>query len=213
MSCIARRRRRLRVCCTDICHSTLNPTLGLIVVLAVQDSEDGEEEVENVKVKADACGNLLFDVIMSHDQLSVDEDIATEDQGRNHAIYQLDSLAAGEESRHETKDDQNPQGAKQIGHPVCEIIFGLAGKQGQTDEDAEGENQGLNDDSTLVEGGHDRNAICLETREPGQEQHVGRIGLAFPECEEHEANGSEERQPHHPCVGLDPVAISRGEEG
>lgn len=41
----------------------------LVVLLAVEDPEDGQEEVENVEVKADRGGDLLFDLVVANDQL------------------------------------------------------------------------------------------------------------------------------------------------
>jgi hypothetical protein len=32
----------------------------LVILLTVQDAQDGKEEVEDIEIKADACGNFLF---------------------------------------------------------------------------------------------------------------------------------------------------------
>lgn len=102
---------------------------GLVaVVLAVQDSQDGQEQIQDIQVEADAGGNLLFDVIMAHDQLGVDEDISGEDEGRDDPIHQFDGRAVWEEGRHESEQNQRPQRPKQIRNPAREVVFGLACK-------------------------------------------------------------------------------------
>ena len=80
---------------------------------------------------------------MSRNQLCIDQNIATEDQSRSTSVDQLDRLATREECRRKTKDDQNPQSAKQIWHPAREIILRLAGEQCQGNEDAQRDDQSL----------------------------------------------------------------------
>ena len=58
----------------------------------------------------------------------------------------------------------------------------------------------------------DADAICLQPREPGQEDQIRRVTLAFPEREQHEADGAEERNPHHPLITLDPILVRLAEE-
>lgn len=41
----------------------------LVVLLAVQNPEDGEEKVEDVEVEGDGCGNLLLNLVVADDQL------------------------------------------------------------------------------------------------------------------------------------------------
>lgn len=146
---------------------------------------------------------------MAHDQLGVDEDVAAENQGCDAAVDELDGAAAGEEGGHEAEDDQHPQRAEEVGHPGCEVVFCLAGEEGQGDEDAEGEQQGLHDDAGVVEGGDDADGVGFERGEAGQEGEVGRVGFALPVGQEHEADGAEEGEPHHPAVGLDPGLVGR----
>ncbi len=60
--------------------------------------------------------------------------------------------------------------------------------------------------------GDDADAICLQSREPCQEHQVRRVTLAFPEREQHKADGAEEGDPHHPLVTLDPIFVRLAEE-
>ena len=55
--------------------------LCLIVLLAVKNPEDGKEQVDYVQVKGDSCSNLFLNMIVAHDELGVDQDIAAEDEG------------------------------------------------------------------------------------------------------------------------------------
>jgi hypothetical protein len=185
----------------------------LVILLAVEDPQDSEEEVDHVQVKADGGGDLLLHVVMSHDQLGIDEDIAAEDKGGDDAVDEFDCLAAREERGHEAKDDKNPQRAEKIRHPARKVVLGLASKQRQGDEDAQRQNQCLNHNARLVEGCDDADRICLQEGEAGQEEQVRGVGLALPEGQEHEGDRAEERGPHQPAVGLDPVPVGAGEEG
>ena len=42
---------------------------ALVVLLAVQNPENGQEQVEDIEVEADGCRNLLFHLVMTDDQL------------------------------------------------------------------------------------------------------------------------------------------------
>lgn len=111
----------------------------LVVVLAVQDPQDREEQIKNVQIQANAGGNLFLDVVVSHDQLRVDENIAAEDQRRTCAVDEFHGRVVREERSHESEDDQDPQSAKKIGHPARKVVFALAGEEGEEDENREGD--------------------------------------------------------------------------
>lgn len=96
---------------------------------------------------------------MAHNQLRINEDISREDERSNTAINELDAAIVGEESSHEPEDYEQPQSAEQVGHPVREIIFGLACEEGQGHEDAERDDEGLNDDARVVERGYDADGV------------------------------------------------------
>ncbi len=49
---------------------------SLIVLLAVEDSENGEEEVDDIEVETDGRGDFLLDVVVSHDKLCVHQDVS-----------------------------------------------------------------------------------------------------------------------------------------
>lgn len=185
----------------------------LVVVLAVQNAQDGEEQVENVQVQADARGNVFIHVIVSHDQLSVHEDVAAEDEGCDTAVNEFGRGVSWEKGGHEAEDDHQPQGAKQVWDPAREVVLGLACEHGQEDEDAQGHDEGLDDDAALVERRDDADAVRFQGGEAAQEDHVLRITLALPVRQKHEADGAKQRHPHHPRVGLDPVSVAGGEEG
>ena len=52
--------------------------LPLVVLLAIQDSENSEEQVDYVQIKANSSRNLLFDMRMSHDELCIHEYVSGE---------------------------------------------------------------------------------------------------------------------------------------
>lgn len=186
---------------------------SLVVLLAVEDAQNSEEEVDDVKVQADRSSNFLFDVVVAHDQLSVNQDISAEDQRRNDSVSELNHGVLGEESCHETEDDEHPETTEEVWHPAGEVILALAGKQRESDEDGGGEDESLQDDPALVERGDDTDRVCFQRSETAQEEEVGGVRLALPEGKEHKPDRAKERHPHHPLVCLDPILVPRAEEG
>lgn len=150
---------------------------------------------------------------MPHDELGVDQDISAEDECGASTIDQFNGAAVREESGHEPENDEDPQRAKEVGHPTCKVVLGLASEEGQGDEDAEGDDERFNDNARLVEGRDDTDGVCLEQSEGAEEDEICWIALPLPVSEEHEADGAEERDPHHPAVGLNPAPVRDGEEG
>lgn len=167
-------------------------SLDSVVLLAVEDAQNGEEEVEDVEVEADGGGDLLLDVVLAHDELGVDEDVGAEEEGGDAAIDELGGGAVGEEHGHEAEEDEGPEGAEEIGRPRGEVVLCLAREGREEDEDSRGEDDGVEDDGSLVEGDDDGDGVGLGEGEGGEEDEVGRVGLALPESEEKEAEGSKE---------------------
>lgn len=153
-------------------HFLLLNQTKLVILLAVQDSQDGKEQVEDVEIQADSSGDLLFWVVVGHDHLSVHQDITREDQSGYHTVHQFHRLAPGEEGSHETEDYEDPESTEKVWLPCGEVVLGLASKQCEEDEDAEGNDEGLDNDARLVERSDNRNAVCLERREAREEKHV-----------------------------------------
>lgn len=107
-------------------------------------------------------------MVVSHDELGVHQDIATEDEGRHHTIDQLHRAAMRKERSHEAEDDEHPQRAEKIGHPAREVVFGLASEEGQGDEDAEREDERLDHNSRFIEGCDDADGVGFEEGESAQ---------------------------------------------
>lgn len=121
-------------------------THTLVLLLAVKDTKDGEEQVDNVEIQADGGSNLLLDVVRAHDELGVDEDVAAEDKGGQAAVDELGGGAVGQEHGDEAEEDQAPEGAKQVRHPRGEVVLGLEGERGQEDEHASRQEDGVEHD-------------------------------------------------------------------
>jgi len=98
----------------------------LIIALAVEDPQDREEQIDDVQIETDGSGNLLFDMVLAKDQLGVHENIAREYERGKATVYQLASAAVGQEGGHEAEEQEAPERAKEIRHPRCEVILGLA---------------------------------------------------------------------------------------
>ena len=109
-------------------------------------------------------------MIVPHDELSIHQDVPTEDECRHNTVDQLDRAAVREERRHEPEDDEHPERAEEIGHPACEVVFGLAGEQGQGDEDTKRENKCFDHNPGFVEGRDDADGVGFEHSEAGQEE-------------------------------------------
>lgn len=80
----------------------------LVVLLAIEYSEDGKEQVDDVQVKRDSRSNLLLNMIMPHDKLGVDQDISAEDERCHRSVDELRSAVVGKESCHEAKKYEYP---------------------------------------------------------------------------------------------------------
>ena len=54
--------------------------------------------------------------------LSVNKNVAAEDERGHNAITQLKSRGMREEGGHEAEEDENPEGAEEVGHPYCTLV-------------------------------------------------------------------------------------------
>lgn len=64
-------------------------------------------------------------MIVTQDQLCIDENISRKDDGSNATIHQFRSARRGEESSDETPEDKEPQGEEKVGLPCSEIVLAL----------------------------------------------------------------------------------------
>ena len=87
------------------------------------------------------------------------------------------------------------------------IILRLTSKQRQRHKNAKREYERLQHYPALIETRYHTDTVGFEACEAGEEDEVGWVALAFPEGEQHEADGAEEGDPEHPLVGLDPGAV------
>lgn len=152
-------------------------------------------------------------MVMPHNQLRINEDIRREDQRTQHTIDKLHGTVERQEHGHKPEQNHEPQRAKQVRHPVREVVLGLAGEERQGDEDAQRQNERLHDDLGVVEGCYHADGVGFEEGEAGEEEEVCGVGLALPVCCEHEAEGAEDGDYHEPEVGLNPCSVGGVEEG
>ena len=139
-------------------------------------------------------------MIVAHNELGVHQNISAEDEGRHRSIDKLGSAIVGEESCHEPEKDEYPQAAEQVRHPIREVILCLASKESQSDKDASCQHESQKDNFRVVEGHNNGYRVGFQECEATQEEKICRVGLSFPECQEHEPDGTEERNPHHPRI-------------
>lgn len=198
-----------REACQDIKAQEIPvaPLVRLVVVLAVEDAQNRQKQIQDIQIQRNSGGNLLLNVVVAHNKLSIYQDVAREDQRTQHTVDQLGGAAEWHEHGHETEKDHEPQRAEEVGHPAGKVILGLAREQRKRDEDTQGQDECLHDNPRLVERRHNTDGVCLHQRESGEEQQVRWVGLALPVGCEHEAEGAKDRDDHEPEVALDPVAV------
>lgn len=88
-----------------------------VVLLAVENPQNGEEEIDDVEVQRDGCCDFLLNMIVSHNQLRVHQDVSAEDEGRYDSISELNLAVVWEECRHEAENDEYPERSKEVRHP------------------------------------------------------------------------------------------------
>lgn len=126
-------------------------TVRLVVVLAVQDAQNRQEEVQDIQIQRNGGGDLLLNVIVAHNKLGVHEDITGEDQGTQHTVDELGGATKRHKHGHESEKDHEPQRAEEVGHPAGKVIFSLACEERERDKDAQCKGQGLHDNPGFVE--------------------------------------------------------------
>ena len=89
----------------------------LVVLLAIQYPQNRQEEVDHVQVQADRRRDLLLNMIVSHDKLRVNQDVAAEDERSDNTVAELEAGRLREEPGHEAEEDEDPEGAEEVGHP------------------------------------------------------------------------------------------------
>lgn len=147
----------------------------LVVLLAIENPQDSEEEVDDVEVKRDRCCNLLLNMVVAHHKLRIDQDVSAENQGSDGAVDQFYGTTVREESRHEAEDDENPEAAEEIRHPRRKVVLGLACEDCQGDKDSRGDDERFQNNLRLVEGHDDRDGVSLKRRETAQEEQICRV--------------------------------------
>lgn len=128
--------------------------------------------------------------MMTHHELSINEDVAAKNESCDGSIDELSRGAVGEEHGHEAEEDKTPESAEKIRHPGSEIILGLAGKSSKEDENTSSKYNGIEDDFGLVEGYDDGDGVSFGKGKERQEEEICRVGLSLPVRETHENHGS-----------------------
>lgn len=146
-------------------HLYLADARSLVILLAVQDPQDRKEQVDNIEVQTDCRSNFLLHMVVPDDQLGVDKNVAAEDERRQSAVDEFARAAVGEESSHESEQNESPKSAEKVGHPASEVVLGLARESGEEDKDTRGEENGVEDDGGLVKGDDDGDSVGFEDSE------------------------------------------------
>lgn len=151
-------------------------------------------------------------MVVSHNKLSIHEDVTREDQGTQHTVDELGGATKRHEHGHESEKDHEPQRTEEVGHPAGKVVLGLAREERERDEDTQCQDKCLHDNSRFVERCHHTDGICFHQGEAGEEQQICWVGLALPVGCEHEAEGAKDGDDHEPEVALNPGTVCIIEE-
>ena len=77
-----------REACQDIKAQEIPVSLlvCLVVVLAVEDAQNRQEQIQDIQIQRNSSRNLLLNVVVTHNQLSIHQDVTREDQGTQHTV-------------------------------------------------------------------------------------------------------------------------------
>jgi len=153
----------------------------LIVIHVVEDAENHQEEINEVKIEADSAHDVLIGTKSLGDEVGVEYNISTEQQASEEAIDQVHCSAKWNEDSNETGHEEGDQTTEQIGAQAWEIVLGLEREQGESQEDTKRNQQGLEHNDLIVEGDNDAQRHALHNREGRQKDEVDRIAVSFPE--------------------------------
>jgi hypothetical protein len=152
-------------------------------------------------------------MVVAHDELRVHKNVSRKHQRRDAAVDEFERAVHREESGHEPENDQQPQRAEQVWHPVRKIIFGLACEERQGDEDPQRDDECLHDDPGIVERGDDADRVGFESGEGGKKEQIRWVAFALPVCQEHKPDRTDKGDDHEPGIRLDPCAVRVAEKG
>lgn len=91
-------------------------------------------------------------MVVSHYHLGIHQDVAREDNSHDTGISQLNGAVVREEGGDKAEQDQGPQAHAQNTGPRRKVILGLAGEDGQADEDSSSQEDSLENNAGIVEG-------------------------------------------------------------
>lgn len=84
----------------------------LVVVLTIQDTQNGQEQVQHIQVQGNGSSNLFLDVVVAHDHLGIKEDVSREDKSTKNTVYCLHHAAEGQEHGDEAEQNQEPESSE-----------------------------------------------------------------------------------------------------
>lgn len=108
-------------------------TLSFSVVVSVfQQREDEPEEVQNIQIQCNRGHDLIFNTEFLHDELSVNDYVAAEDQCTQSRINHMKARGLGwEEHEDKAHGYEHPQANAQDSLITGKVILGLECKGGQ----------------------------------------------------------------------------------
>lgn len=159
-------------------ESTLHARLTVLQV--VEQTEDAEEQIDEVEIKADSPHNVFVRGKLGVDDISIVNDVAGEEQAAPDRVDEVHGLVEGDDHPHKPSHAESDQTAEQPRAHSFEIIFGLEGEQRQSDEDAERDQKCLKDNNIIVEGNHHTQSKCFHGGECGEQNKVPWVRVALP---------------------------------
>jgi len=117
----------------------------------VEQAKDIQEEIDEVQVKADSAHDVLVGRKSCVDEVRVVDYIAAEEQSTSSCDQKIESAVEWKEYPDETGHHESDDASEEPRSKTGEVILGLQGEQGQTQEDAKGDQQSLKDYVGFVE--------------------------------------------------------------
>src|SRR4051812_1973019 len=94
-----------------------------VIILTVEDPQDGQEQVDDIQIQANGSGNLLLDVVVAQHHLRIDKYVPAEDEGADAAEDELGGARVWQEGVHEAEEHHGPERAVQVRHPGGKVVF------------------------------------------------------------------------------------------
>jgi len=177
---------------------------SLVILEIVEEAQDAQKEVEEVKVQADGSHDVLIWGKSVVDQVRVVYDVSAEQERPSNRVQQVDGVREGNEQPNNPRHTDSNKAAEEPRTHAGKVILGLKSEGCQAQENSQGDQQRLEDNCIVEVCAHNSESERLQEGESGQKNEAEWVLMAFPvqqaEIDEYTKHGEVER----PWIGLNP---------